>query len=308
MADGSAVPTGARLAVIAGLGTDIAIYLQIDPAVDISGGFPVTFAADQTVYLQYSDGNVDELNITAGTYADVTALHTGTQLVQQSTHHVRFNYVLGGDGHTYIYIVGSGGATVAGGPYPWRMHGPYPTATKPAAPVLGAAFSWVPVTERIFKKPLIAGADVPDPQPNDLQITTEAGHKEIKVWDRVAGQWVVIYSEDNTAAAIAAGNLFTGTAQEAGHGTAGAIDLTAMPAESALGATDKGHYWVFVGTPGHQIAPTEIGGAASAIVGQVLNVGDWIQVAEPMTGTYQYSVIPGDLLSKATAVSLGRTG
>jgi len=92
--------------------------------------------------------------------------------------------------------------------------------------------------------------------------------------------------------------------QETGHGTAGAIDLTNLGTETALAAGDKGHYWVFVGTPGHRIAVNEIGGAASAIDGQVLNVGDWIQVSEPTTGNFQYSVIPGDLLSKATADSL----
>jgi hypothetical protein len=67
---------------------------------------------------------------------------------------------------------------------------------------------------------------------------------------------------------------------------------------------DKGHYYVWVGSAGHTIAANEIGGAVSSIDGIQLSVGDWIQVAEPTPGHFQYSVIPGDLLSKATADSL----
>ena len=166
------------------------------------------------------------------------------------------------------------------------------------------ANKWEPIIREIFTKPLKTDPPVPDPMPRDIQVTTENGHKEIKIWDRTAGAWVLVYSEDSVKQWIAAGNLFVGTAEDTGHGTSGAIDLNVMPGENALGANEKGHYWVFVGTAGYTILPNDIGGVTSAIEGQRLNVGDWIQVSEPTTGTFRYTVIPGDLLAKTRGDSL----
>jgi hypothetical protein len=165
-------------------------------------------------------------------------------------------------------------------------------------------FKWVSIAKNILSKPTRASVDSADPLTNDIQITTEKGHKEIKIWDRLAGVWVVVYSEDNVQNWIAAGNLFVGTVEETGHGIAGAIDLGNMPSTASLGATDKGHYWTWVGSGGYVVPANAIGGGASAIDGQLMNVGDWIQVAEVSTGVYAYTAIPGDLLAKARGDSL----
>jgi len=163
---------------------------------------------------------------------------------------------------------------------------------------------WNAVQQVIGSKALLGDADQIEATNNDIQVTMENGHKEVKIWDNATGAWIVVYSEDAVKSWIAAGNLFVGTAQDTGHGTAGAIDMANMPTEASLGATDKGHYWTWVGEAGHVVGATEVGGAASSIVGQLLNVGDWIQVGEPTTGNFQYAVIPGDLLAKSRGDSL----
>ena len=164
--------------------------------------------------------------------------------------------------------------------------------------------TWHAVQQVIGDKALRGDADQPEATHGDLQVTTENGHKEVKMWDNVTGAWILIYSEDNVKGWIAAGNLFVGTSQDVGHGTAGAINIDTMPTQASLGATDKGHYWTWVGAAGYVLGANAIGGATSAIEGQRLNVGDWIQVAEPIPGVYQYVVIPGDLLAKSRGDSL----
>jgi microcystin-dependent protein len=170
---------------------------------------------------------------------------------------------------------------------------------------MGASGNWRRQSQSIYFKALRSDADHSG-NPGDLQATLENGHKEIKQRD-AANAWQTVYSEDQVKAWIAAGNSFQGTAQEAGHGTVGASNLSALPAETALGITDSGHYWTFVGTSGHVIGATEIGGAASNIAGARMNVGDWLQVANAGTAAaprMQWTVIPGDLLAKARGDAL----
>jgi microcystin-dependent protein len=174
-----------------------------------------------------------------------------------------------------------------------------------------STYSWVPLETRSAIKALRSDTDVShDLAPGDVQYTVEQGHAEIKVAD-ATGTLQTIFSKDAIDAAIAAGNQFQGTVQDTGHGVRGAIDFAALPKQSALGAADKSHYWIYVGTPGHAIGVNEIGGVVSAVDGQVLNVGDWIIVGSTTTGTgpaavttYQYNVIPGDLLAKARGDNL----
>lgn len=167
-----------------------------------------------------------------------------------------------------------------------------------------SAVTWTPIAPDIFSKPTRASADVADPLPGDLQITTEAGHKEIKQWDQTAGSWADIYKEDDVRNWIAAGNNFVGTVQESGGSVANAIDSASMPSQATLTATQKGHYWIWVGAAGHVITPNEVGGASSSIEGSALNKGDWIIVSEPSAGIFRYTVVPGDLLSKSRGDSI----
>jgi hypothetical protein len=164
--------------------------------------------------------------------------------------------------------------------------------------------TWMPVNNEIFEKALRADPDVPDAADGDIQITSEVGHFELKRYDKTAGAWKVLYSEDLVKQWIAAGNLFTGTIQEAGHGVRGAIEVKDMPAQSALGATEKGHYYTWAGSGGYTLPANSIGGSASAVDGALMNPGDWIQVAETSPGIFAYTHIPGDLLAKARGDAL----
>ena len=162
-------------------------------------------------------------------------------------------------------------------------------------------------TSKVYNTKLLETADVRRSAPGDIRWVVTQGHEEIRVADN-AGILRTVYSWDTIAAAIAAGNQFQGTVQEKGHGTPGSIDLDVLKPQTALGATDKAHYWIYTGTPGHILGATELGGAASAITGAVLNVGDWIIVSETTDGaglkTYQYNVVPGDLLAKSRGDNL----
>lgn len=180
------------------------------------------------------------------------------------------------------------------------------TAALPGAPT-GQAGIWKFVAPEVYFKTSRAALDqATDLQPGDIQFTFENGHKEIKAVD-AAGVLQNVYSWDEVSTAIAAGNNFRGTVEETGHGVAGAIDLTNLTAESALSVNQAGYYYTFVGTPGHVVGSTELGGAASAIAGALLNPGDWLQIAN--TGTLlapvmRWTHIPGDLLAKARGDSL----
>jgi len=297
--DGTIIAATGLTAPTAG---NLGMYVQLDPLVDGSGGGAITVATASRLFIQYSDGATDDLDIAAGNYTDLNDFKTnGITLGKRSPHPVSIHSVdVGSDGHTYLGLE-TGAGSVA---FMYRVTAPAAAATNPTPPVMPTTMSWLPVARDVFTKILQNNPDTPDPMPRDLQMTNENGHREIKQWDQVAGQWLTIYSEDEVKAWIAAGNLFVGTIQDAGHGTAGAIDTPNMPAQTALGPTEKGKYWVWAGASGHVLGVGEIGGVASAIDGQLLNPGDWVQVAEPTAGTYIYTVIPGDLLAKARGDAL----
>ena len=280
------------------------MYIQVDPAVDLAaGGYPLYIPTDQKIYVQYSDGQVEEIDIIANTYPDWNTLRaTGLRILGTSPHPLGFLALdlSPDDSHTYLSVE----APVIGADFLYRGFQPVGATTNPTPPTFPNRYLWMPAATETYAKALKSDADFTDGYDKDITITTEQGHKQIKLFDNQTQNWITVYDEDTVKEWIAAGNLFTGTVQEAGHGTVGAIDAANMPAQAALGATDKGHYWVWVGTPGHALVASELGGAPSAIDGQVLNVGDWIQVSEPTPRTYSYSVIPGDLLSKGTALSL----
>jgi hypothetical protein len=141
-----------------------------------------------------------------------------------------------------------------------------------------------------------------DQRDGDLQMTTETNAREIKVYSN--GAWHNVLTEAEIKAWIAAGTQFQGTVEETGHGIAGAVDLVNLPAQTSLGAGDKSHYWIWVGTANYQVPANGIGGAASTIDGTRLNVGDWLIVSEPTAGTFQYNVIPGDLMSRSLATQM----
>ena len=156
-------------------------------------------------------------------------------------------------------------------------------------------------------KALVADTDpnlITSPQPlGTAQYTVENNAKEIKVVD-AAGNWNTIYSETNIRNLIAQSRSFKGTVVEKGATVVGTSPLDVLPATTALTATDVGTYYVFVGTGGHVILASEIGGSVSNVDGTVLSPGDWIQVANlgsTATPKYDYVVIHGDALSMARA-------
>ena len=166
----------------------------------------------------------------------------------------------------------------------------------------GSRGGWIFVNRESWVKDLRADPDqATDQQTGDLQTTIEANGKELKVYED--GAWHTVFSEEDVKAWIAAGSQFQGTVEEPLHGVAGAIDLDLMPAETSLTLGEKAHYWIWVGSPAHTIAAGSIGGAPSAIDGAALSVGDWIIVAETQagSGTFEYRVIPGDLMSRSVA-------
>jgi hypothetical protein len=176
-----------------------------------------------------------------------------------------------------------------------------------ATNAIGVTGIYRPVASKDYYKALRADPDAPlDAEPGDIQNTLEKGHAEIKVFD-AAGAWQTIYSEDTVKQWIAASNLFQGTVQNKAYGTVGAVDLDKLPAQSALGITDAGHYYIYVGLAGKVVAANDIGGAVSNIDGAKMNVGDWILVANTGTATVpvmKYTHIPGDLLAKSRGDSL----
>ena len=155
-------------------------------------------------------------------------------------------------------------------------------ASMPSGPVLSpVGGGWRYLNREIWQKNLKSDPDqVSDEKDGDLQITLEQGNRELKAYSEGSTAWIPIFSETEVKEWIAAGSQFQGTVQNAGHGTAGAIDMATLLPQSVLASGDKSHYWIWVGTPGHSIAADAIGGAASDIDGAVLSVGDWIIVAE----------------------------
>ena len=181
------------------------------------------------------------------------------------------------------------------------LRGPGPVTPQTVQPRPNAG-SWRYLNRETFLKEHIIDQDQPtDRQPGDLQITTENNAHEIKTFAN--GAWQTIFSEQDVKAWIAAGSQFQGTVQESGHNVAGALDLGNLPAQNALSAGEKAHYWIWVGTSGYTLPSGSIGGAPSAIDTSSLTVGDWIIVAETgtNTGVFQYRIIPGDLMSRTVA-------
>ena len=171
-----------------------------------------------------------------------------------------------------------------------------------ASQQMGQRGGWVFINRHNWVNPLGSDPDqAGNTQEGDLQFTLENGLREIKTNHNNA--WHTVYSEAEVKAWIAAGSQFQGTVEQSGHGVAGAIDLTTLPAQSALTAGEKAHYWIWVGTSGYQIPANSIGGAASAIDTSALSVGDWVIVAETQAGSgqFEYRVIPGDLMSRTVA-------
>lgn len=165
-----------------------------------------------------------------------------------------------------------------------------------------AATDWVFANRKNWVKTQATDPDQgSSQQPGDLQLTTQNNAREIDVFSQ--GAWQTVYSEAEVKAWIAAGSQFQGTAQETGHGVAGAIELPSLPGQSTLAAGDKSHYWIWVGSPAFSLPAGSIGGEASAIDGSALSVGDWLIVAETGAGTgvFEYRVIPGDLMSRTVA-------
>ena len=107
----------------------------------------------------------------------------------------------------------------------------------PPGPV--PAGGWRYLNRRIWDKDLRQDPDqLTDQRPDDLQITRERDHEEIKAWNDPSGQWDTIYSRDAINRAIAALSLFEGTADEVGGGAIGAVEFDQLPDLAAMSAAN----------------------------------------------------------------------
>jgi hypothetical protein len=159
-------------------------------------------------------------------------------------------------------------------------------------------------------KPTVAEGDQPyGMQAGDLEFVTESNHEAIKVYN--GSSWVTLFSTDTMQAAIASLSLFEGTVQQDGGTVIGAAHLTDLPdlaltdpASLAANLAKVGHYWVWTGQAGYVMQPSDVHGSAAHITGAVLQVGDWIQIANRGTAAtpqLRYVQIGGDLLAKSRA-------
>jgi len=147
-----------------------------------------------------------------------------------------------------------------------------------------------------FTKGTQAAPDTPQPPdpvkpkerltPGAVQSTLENLHKELKAWNGSA--WVEVLSEDTIKQWISAGSLFRGVIKEA--------SLSTLPVPAA---GNRGFYYSWTGNPGHVVAAADPG-IGTDLVGEVLQVGDWIQ-----SDGVKWVHVPGDLLSKQRWDSLG---
>ena len=96
------------------------------------------------------------------------------------------------------------------------------------------------MNREIWQKALKSDPDqMSDEKDGDLQVTLEQGNREIKAYSEGSSNWLPIYSETEVKEWIAAGSQFQGTVQNAGHGTAGAIDMSILLPQSSLAVGDK---------------------------------------------------------------------
>ena len=171
-----------------------------------------------------------------------------------------------------------------------------------------ATTKWLPLSQMQMSKALRSDADRVAFAKDDLQVTYEANHQELKFWDGTA--WQTIYSFDAIKNLIASSSLFEGTAQEVGGTAVGAVQLNALPNLAALAAavdlTKTGHYWVWQGSAKYAVtaATPSIG---TDLNGVTLEPGDWLSVSN--TGTtaapvFKWTVIRGDLISKSRGDTL----
>lgn len=126
---------------------------------------------------------------------------------------------------------------------------------------------WRTVNTRNWIK---ATAGAPDQasgtQHGDFQATTEHGHKELKVFDNAASDWVDLFTEDEIRAWIAALSLFEGTLEQVGGTEAGTINLLELPdlfkMERERDLSKVSHYWIWQGDDRYPIYNTVAEAAA----------------------------------------------
>ena len=161
-----------------------------------------------------------------------------------------------------------------------------------------------------FIKPTVAEGDQTfGMEKGDLEFVTESNHEAIKVYN--GNSWVTLFSTDTMQAAIASLSLFEGTVQQDGGTVVGASHLTDLPdlaltdpASLAANLAKVGHYWVWTGQAGYVMQASDVHGSAAHITNAVLQVGDWIQIANRGTAAtpqLRYVQIGGDLLARSRA-------
>ena len=147
-------------------------------------------------------------------------------------------------------------------------------------------------------------------EPGDIQFTTEKDHEEVKVWNGTT--WVTMASTDQIKAWIASLSLFEGTVKQVGGAAVpGAVELTALvnladvtPAGVTAGLAKVSHYWTWVGQAGYVITGTAPSGVGRDLNGAIMQVGDWLQIANRGTAAtpdMRWVHIGGDLLAKSRA-------
>jgi hypothetical protein len=179
---------------------------------------------------------------------------------------------------------------------------------------LGGAYplgSWRILNAHNWIKPLAADLDQQyGMEIGDTLTTTEKDHEELAVWNGTT--WVTVVSTDQIKAWIASLSLFEGTVKQVGGAAVpGAVELTALvnladvtPAGITAGMAKVSHYWTWVGQAGYAITAADPHGVGRDLNGAIMQVGDWLQIANRGTAVAPILVwvhIGGDLLAKSRA-------
>ena len=150
-----------------------------------------------------------------------------------------------------------------------------PGYVPPVAATPGGAY--IKTDQRIHVKTAMTAADASDPiKVGDLQVTSEANHSELKVWD--GSSWVLLLSEDEIKAWVASSSLFQGTVNVIPQ--AGSDGLAELPTPAP---GNRGAYWTWVGPPNYEVTV----GLNNPAANEVTFVLDPVSgnAGDPVTGT-----------------------
>ena len=171
-------------------------------------------------------------------------------------------------------------------------------------------------THSFIKDLVVDKTQSTDQNEGDFLSTVENEKKQLKVFHN--GNWIDLFDEVEIKSWIASLSLFEGTAQEVGGSNVSALELSGLPDLAALTAASDlsktSHYFTWVGQPNYQVKPNDPNIGVD-LAGEILNPGDWIQVANQggdgsgigLNGgpvNLKWVNVGGDLLAKSRGDSL----